>query len=440
MKFYDRGEELNLLKETRGNTALGAKMTIVVGRRRIGKTSLILKSVEETPYVYLFVSRKEEVLLCGDFVAEIQRALSIDIYGSFNNFNLLFDYLMDLSKERVFTLIIDEFQEFNTINPSVFSDIQQTWDRKKNSSKINLILSGSVLSIMKKIFENAKEPLFGRANERIHLKPFTINTLQKIISDHNKDYKTIDLFAFFLFTGGVAKYVELLVDKNALTMQKMINEIFRANSFWLDEGKNLLIEEFGKEYTTYFSILSLLSGGKTSRSEMESILGKNIGGYLERLQDNYELIKPLKPIFAKPGSRTQKYFIEDNFLNFWFRFVFKYKSALEIGNYNYVKEIFERDFRTFGGRFLEKWFYEKMRLSGKFNLIGNYWNKGDYEIDIVAINERQKKATLVEVKMSSSKFDKEKLVEKSKDLLPYIKGYTIEYKLLSLDDLEIQLD
>ncbi len=96
----------------------------------------------------------------------------------------------------------------------------------------------------------------------------------------------------------------------------MINEIFRVNSFWLDEGKNLLIEEFGREYTTYFSILSLLASGKTSRSEIESILEKNIGGYLERLQDHYELIKPLKPVFAKPGSRVQKYFIEDNFLNF----------------------------------------------------------------------------------------------------------------------------
>ena len=439
MKFYDRIEELELLNQTRENTDSGAKMTIVVGRRRIGKTSLILKSVEERPYVYLFVSRKDEVLLCSDFINEIQRALSITIYGSFNSFNTLFDYLMELSITRMFTLIIDEFQEFDTINSSVFSDMQQTWDRKKNNSKMNLILSGSVLSLMKKLFENAKEPLFRRANERIFLKPFTIDTLTKIISDDNKDYKTIDLFAFYLFTGGVAKYVELLVEKKALSMQKMINEIFRVNSFWLDEGKNLLIEEFGREYTTYFSILSLLASGKTSRSEIESILEKNIGGYLERLQDHYELIKPLKPVFAKPGSRVQKYFIEDNFLNFWFRFVFKYRSAIEIGNFNYVKEIFERDFRTFGGRFLEKWFSEKMRLSGRYSLIGNYWNKGDNEIDIVAINEREKRAVLVEVKMSSSKFDVAKLVEKSKDLAPHIKGYTIDYKLLSLDDLEISL-
>ncbi len=85
MKFYDRIEELELLSQTRENTDSGAKMTIVVGRRRIGKTSLILKSVVETPYVYLFVSRKDEVLLCSDFINErFKRALSITIYGSFS--------------------------------------------------------------------------------------------------------------------------------------------------------------------------------------------------------------------------------------------------------------------------------------------------------------------------------------------------------------------
>jgi len=124
----------------------------------------------------------------------------------------------------------------------------------------------------------------------------------------------------------------------------------------LDEGKNLLIEEFGKEYTTYFSILSLISSSKTARSEMESILEKNIGGYLDRLENEYSIIKKVKPIFAKEGSRTVKYEIIDNFFNFWFRFIYKYKSTIEIENYEYVKEIIKRDFSTYSGRFLEKYF------------------------------------------------------------------------------------
>jgi len=74
----------------------------------------------------------------------------------------------------------------------------------------------------------------------------------------------------------------------------------------------LLIEEFGKEYTTYFSILSLISGSKTSRSEIESILEKDIGGYLDRLENEYSVIRKVKPILAKEGSKIQKYEIIDN--------------------------------------------------------------------------------------------------------------------------------
>src|ERR1035437_6704403 len=132
MQFYDRTKELELLTQTRENTSSGAKMTVVVGRRRIGKTSLILKSIEGISHIYLFVSRKDEVLLCRDFINEIQQSLGVTVLGSFNSFSGLFDYLMELSIDWPFTLIIDEFQEFNTINTAVFSEMQQIWDRKKN--------------------------------------------------------------------------------------------------------------------------------------------------------------------------------------------------------------------------------------------------------------------------------------------------------------------
>ncbi len=435
MKFYNREDELALLERTRESTSDGARMTIVTGRRRIGKTSLILKSSEQDLHVYLFVSRKEEVLLCQDFIAEIQRTLSISILGNFSSFSTLFEYLMELSKQRPFSLTIDEFQEFNTINPSVFSEMQRIWDRHKQHSHLNLILSGSVLSMMKKIFENAKEPLFGRANERIHLKPFSVDTLKQIVSDYHPKFQPIDLLAFFVLTGGVAKYVELLAERKAFTFEAMTDEVFRANSFWLDEGKNLLIEEFGKEYITYFSILSLMASAKTSRSDIESILEKNIGGYLDRLQNEYQIIKTVKPVLSKPGSRNQKYYIDDNFLNFWFRFIFKNRNAIELGNFPYVKDIFKRDFHTFAGRFLEKWFSEKMALSHRYNIIGNYWDRGGNEIDIVAINETEKIAEFVEVKLNPGKLDKNILMAKAKKLEEQLKGFSFSYSLLSADDM-----
>src|SRR5690606_37574444 len=288
----------------------------------------------------------------------------------------------------------------------------------------------------KKIFENAREPLFGRADEQIHLKPFSTETLRNIMEENHPAFTNWDLLALYTFTGGVPKYVELLVDKNTLAFEPMIDEIFRENSFWIDEGKNLLVEEMGKEYATYFSILSLLGSGKTSRPEIESILEKNIGGYMDRLIHNYQLIRPLRPMFSKPGSRNLKYVIEDNFLGFWFRFVFKYSSALEINRFSYVKTILKRDFSTFAGRILEKWFRDQMALSGLYTRIGGYWdNRGENEIDIVALDESGKKASLIEVKINKKKVDLEILKEKAIKILPGLKDYDISYQIMGLEDM-----
>jgi hypothetical protein len=435
MKFYNRENEIKLLNEIRKASKQSAKMTIIVGRRRIGKTSLALKVSEKAEYVYLFVSRKNEILLCTDFIEEIKRALKINIYGEFRSIKSLFGYLMELSEKKHFTLIFDEFQEFGNINPSIFSDMQQIWDRNKNKSRVNLIISGSIYTLMKKIFENSKEPLFGRANEKIYLKPLSVDTIKEIYKDYYPSYSKFDLLSFYTITGGVAKYVELLADKNAFSYEGIINELIRENSFWLDEGKNLLIEEFGKDYITYFSILSLLAASKTSRSEIESILEKNIGGYLDRLINDYRIVKPVKPVLAKPGSRIQKYFIEDNFLNFWFRFIFKNKNAVEIGNYEYIKEIIKRDFRTYTGKYLEKWFIEKLKLSGKYSEIGTYWDKGENEIDIVALNQKKKEILIGEVKLRLEKLSEAELREKAKKIEQKFFGFKFDYKLFSLNEM-----
>jgi AAA+ ATPase superfamily predicted ATPase len=304
MKFYDRENELHILTEMHSRSLSSAKMTVLYGRRRIGKTSLALQAVQDLDYVYFFVTRKSEVLLCQDYLEEIQQSLRIRVFGEFTRFRDVFAYLTDLSKSKPFTLIIDEFQEFSFINPAIFSEMQEIWDRSKGESRMHLIISGSVYRLMKKIFENAKEPLFGRADERIHLQPFGPGTLLEIIRDFHESFEPIDLLCFYCVTGGVPKYVELLADKNALSIEQIRDELFRPNSFWLVEGKTLLIEEFGKDYTIYFSILSLIASGKTGRTEIESVLEKNIGGYLERLINDFEVIRVVKPIFTKPlGQR-----------------------------------------------------------------------------------------------------------------------------------------
>lgn len=268
------------------------------------------------------------------------------------------------------------------------------------------------------------------------MKAFGVPVLKHIISDYKPSYTNKNLLAYYIFSGGVAKYVEYFTDRNAFTLELILDEILRENSILLEEGKNVLIEEFGREYTTYFSILSLIASSKTARSEIESVLQKDIGGYLDRMENEYGIIQKVKPIFSKPQGRLVKYFILDNFLNFWFRFIFKYRSAVEIHNFKYIKDIVIRDYDTFSERFLEKYFVDKLSLEGQYTQIGSYWERDNKnEIDIIAINEQTKQALIVEVKVNPQKIQLDILKQKAVKILGNLEGYSVEYKGFSVEDM-----
>ncbi len=436
MKFYNREDELSILKRADKLKSRQAIMTMLIGRRRVGKTTLALQNFSTDKTLYFFVSKKNETLLCEEFSQEIEEKLGVKILGEIKKFEQLFEYLLELGKKQAFTVIIDEFQEFYKINESIYSSVQKLWDLYKNESRVHFIACGSVYSLMKKIYEDKKEPLFGRADFKIDLKPLRVSVLKEILEDHHA-YTPQNLLDFYVLTGGVAKYIELFVLYDSLDEQSMIDEIVRANSLFLDEGKNRLIEEFGKEYGTYFSILSLIASSKTSKTEIESILEKNISGHLNRLESDYNIIKSIKPIGSKPNSKVQKYEITDNFLAFWFRFIYKYNSIVEAEGYERLKSIIHRDFSTFKGKFLEKLFIELLKEKQIYTSIGNYWERGNQnEIDIVAVDEIDKKLLLCEVKLSAKRLNRDELVRKSVNILQKFKGYEVEYQLLCLDDVE----
>ncbi len=115
MKFYNREKEIAQLTHIRESAKRQAQMTVLIGRRRVGKTQLLLESSKNEDSLYFFVARKSEVLLCQDFIREVERKLSVPILGEVKSFAQLFEYLMQLSQQRHFTLIIDEFQDFSQI-------------------------------------------------------------------------------------------------------------------------------------------------------------------------------------------------------------------------------------------------------------------------------------------------------------------------------------
>lgn len=439
MKFYDREQEIAFLRETQAQARQTARFTVVTGRRRVGKTTLIREAYKDEPFVYFFVARKAEADLCEAFHEAIVEALGIPTLGNSRSFSDVFRFLMQLSETRSFTLVIDEFQDFYRVNKAVFSEMQDIWDRYEKTSHINLIVCGSIYSMMQKIFKDRKEPLYGRNTGELRVKPFRPSVLKQILADVKPGYTQEDLLALFTFTGGVARYVSQLVDAGALDRDAMIRHIVSANSTFLPEGKNNLIEEFGKDYGTYFSILSCIARGKNTRSAIEDVIGKEVGGYLTNLEQDYELIAKRQPLFEKNSSKNVRYELGDVFYSFWFRFIFKYNYIIEIENYAKLEEIIRRDYNTFSGLMLERYFHRAAVESGQYTRIGRWWDrKCENEIDLIAGDETEGSASFFEIKRQKDEISIGLLKQKAGNFLQathQFKGYELSFCGLSMEDM-----
>ncbi|MBK5720868.1 ATP-binding protein [Dysgonomonas sp. Marseille-P4677] len=436
MKFYNRNIELEILEKNYQQSKVNACFTVMVGRRRIGKTALLLESVKGQKYLYLFVSRKNEQLLCSQFQADAEKMLGLKIFGTITRFRDLFEQLLEFSTKEHYTLIIDEFQEFDSVNSSIFSEIQNLWDQYKDHAKINFIACGSIYSLMMRIFENRKEPLFGRLTSKIILQPFEVSVIKEILNDYNPKYTSEDLLCLYMLTGGVAKYLELLMDAGATTAETMLNMVASADSPFLGEGKDLLISEFGKEYGTYFSIMQLIASGKTTQNEIDSIIDKNTGAYLVNLENEYSLISRNKPMFSKPNSRKTRWSLKDNYLQFWFRFIYPNQSLIEIGRFDLLREYINKGYEQYSGLILEKYFRAKIAQEERITEIGSYWdNKGENEIDIIALNDFDKVASVIEVKRNPKKIDLVKLQGKADSIKKELAKYKLTTYGLSMENM-----
>ena len=439
MRFFGRKDEIAELQNIHKLSLQTARFTIVTGRRRSGKTSLLIKAYENiNDMLYFFVARKSEEELCKDFLNEITEKLQIPILGEVTRFADIFKYLMQVSKTRPLTLVIDEFQDFKRVNPSVFSDMQKIWDLNKQDARINLVVCGSVYSLMNIIFKNNKEPLYGRQTGEIKVTPFPPSVIKEILGTYNPHYTPEDLLALYTYTGGVAEYVEMMIDAGATEKELMTEKFIGKNSYFIYEGKNMLIEEFGKDYSRYFEILQLIASGYTTRSEIEDIMKVEISGYITKLENDYNLISRNMPMFQKT-NRNIHYQIEDNFLRVWFRYIYKYGYMLEVGANKKLKIIMDRDYTTYTGKVLEKYFTAKLIESELFTNISSWWDrKGEHEIDIIAADEIENKVIFYEVKRQAKDVNIGIVKNKAEHFFQTtgkFKRYDIEYKGLSMEDM-----
>lgn len=290
--------------------------------------------------------------------------------------------------------------------------------------------------MMKKIFEDRKEPLFGRKTARIDLKPFSTKVLREILHDYNPDYTSEDLLMLYAITGGVAKYVAQLMDDGCKTWQDMLKCVCRPSSIFLEEGTELLVGEFGRKFQIYYSILQLIASGMNSQSAIDGIIQKNTGRYLDTLENEYSLVRKLRPMWAKPNSQGVKFYIDDNFLMFWFRFIESNRSMIELGKYDLLWETIQNEYTQYSGIVLERYFRQMYGEKERVTEVSHWWDsKGENEIDLIAIEKIDRRATVAEIKRNPQKFNPNKLAEKYESIKSHLRGYKVELIGLSMEDM-----
>jgi hypothetical protein len=429
--FYNRQTQLTQLRNNTANNS--AIFDVIVGRRRVGKTRLIQEafSAINNPYIYLFVSRKSEQALVDEFSQIIKNQLNTKFFSP-QSLRDIFEYLLDYSTNNPITLVVEEFQDIERINASFYSDLQNLWDSYKQNSKMHLVVCGSLYNLMTKIFKGKDEPLFNRQDHYYHIKPLEPSYIKQIMTDNNA-YSAKSFLLWWCLSGGIPKYLEWIVDS-----VEPLDTLLDDNSPLIKEGYHRLVEDFGEEHRTYFDILGAIASGYNTKPQIVSYLGYNINDAFPKLTDSFEIINKVSSMDAKSNSKSIRYEIADPFLRFWFRFIYKNRSAIEINNLDYIKNIIERDYSTHAGYELEYLTKEILIESKQFNRIGSFWDrKGHNEIDVIAINDANKTALFLEAKLQSKNYSEQSLLSKVAFAIEKLnlKGFNIKHGHISLENL-----
>lgn len=438
MKFYDREKELEVLRTNWDQTNDRGRLTVLIGRRRIGKTTVLRKSADDAgqSMLYLYVSKDNEKVLTGKFQDAAEQALGLQIFGRLETFAQFFEQVLKYGLQHHFTLVFDEFQNFIKVNPAIPGHIQDLWDRYHEDVKVNMVACGSIYNMMHKIFDNEDEPLYGRQDCRMNMLPFRISVLKQILHDYNPKYTSEDLLCLYMLTGGVAKYVAWLMNAKVTTKAKMLRWVTQAGSPYLTEGTELIISEFGKDYTNYLSILQLVAAGMTKQSEIDGALGKNTGAFLDNLETEYSYLHHKQPMFSKPNGRNSRWQLDDCFLRFWFRFILRNQALVEMERNDLLLEIVERDYERYSGLVLEQYFRQKWMEEERVTLVGNYWDRnGLNEIDMIALNDIDRTAVVAEIKRQRKKFNPNELADKVSAIEKDLAKYDVKQIGLSMEDM-----
>lgn len=396
-QFIDRNLELKILEtKFRENRK---QLIIIYGRRRVGKTELIKKFIENKRHIYhlctqdSIINNLDELKL--QFASITGKAYFADLETDFYN---LFKYFINEIKSEKIIIVLDEFPNLLGLVPGIVSVMQKIYDELMDKSLLYIILSGSSISMMENELLSYKSPLYGRRTSSLELSTFGISEARHFYN-HNFE-EVIKLYSVF---GGVPFYLAL-ADNSMSVEQNIKNKIMTKGEILYQEPKILLKEEF-REPRVYELILRYISMGYNTHGKLENAVHMdkgNISKYLETLI-SIRLIDYILPANMK---RRGIYEIKDFFLNFYYRFIYPNLSMLEIDETGKVLEAIKNDLNIYYGHAFEKIVIEMLN-TGIIKLpftptnVKRFWYK-DIEIDAVAVNEETGDICFIECKFSDN--------------------------------------
>jgi AAA+ ATPase superfamily predicted ATPase len=433
MQFYNREKELALMQVLNYRNP---SFLVITGKRRVGKTELIKQFIKDQRSLYLFVDSNKSIdILMDEFNQVIKEKLKLPDYIKVDAPENFLEFIT--SYEHDLVIAIDEFQRFLKVYPSFITQLQKYWDMKPDNCKVFLIVSGSSIGMIRKIFIEAQAPLFKRADNIMTLKPFTIHETFAMLDDLGIKKIEDKLDLYFLF-GGTIYYYRLFEKYQCAGFHDALEKLIFSDLAPLkDEVRDIIIEEFGKEHTTYYEIISAISQGKCSMSEiseMTHVSASSLSAYFYDMIDILEIVEHRIPVTDdRKKSKRGRYFLKDNFFRFYGRFIYPMLSQYMAGNYVSLTEKVLQEWQSYTGKIFEDTVRDLIieKISSDYPEIGSWWNRKGDEIDILGIDWKNRKALAVEIK------NKELTQNEAREILKLTFGKTKLIKEISEMDSKV---
>ena len=372
--FIGRERELELLNGLYNSDDF--EFVVLYGRRRVGKTALINRFIEQKQAVYFTgVESNERQNLENFSKSIIEYASGIEAETSFASFQAALEYLFKLSEKERFVLAIDEYPYVARTSAGFASTLQMLIDKYKATSRMMLLLCGSSMSYMEDNVLSYKAPLYGRKTAQIRLYPFDFEETCRYLEKFSAEDKAVA----YGIVGGTPQYLLQMNDK--LSIEENVKNIYFAPfSPLYEEPLNLLKQEV-REPAVYIAIITAIASGASRMSEISGKVGENTNvcaTYLKNLI-SLDIVKKETP-YGEDNPKKSIYLIDDNMFRFWYRFVPGNISMIARGASDLVYKRIEPFIPDYMGKVFEeicRQYLWKLLLSGKspveFTSLGRWW-------------------------------------------------------------------